>query len=63
MEKPGLDEVIILKFITSKLFGGMYWIEVAQSRERQLGTRECGNEIYGSIKRGEFLTCLETVSF
>ena len=32
--------------------GGMDWIELAQ---QVTGTCECGNELSGSIKYGEFL--------
>jgi len=35
--------------------GGMDWIELAQDRDRWLGTCECGNEPSGSIKCVEFL--------
>ena len=35
--------------------GGVDWIELAQDRDRQGGTCECGNEPSGSIKCGEFL--------
>ena len=34
---------------------GMYWIELAQDRDRWAGTCECGDEPSGSIKCGEFL--------
>ena len=35
--------------------GGMDWIDLAQDRDRSPGTCECGNELSGSIKCGEFL--------
>jgi hypothetical protein len=35
-------------------FGGMDWIDLTQDRDRCGGTRECGNELSGSIKCGEF---------
>jgi hypothetical protein len=31
------------------------WIELAQDREKVVGTCECGNELSGTIKCGEFL--------
>ena len=37
--------------------GGGYgdWIELAQDRDRLAGACECGDELSGSIKFGEFL--------
>lgn len=35
LEDPGLDEETILKCITRKWFGRMYWIELAQIRDRR----------------------------
>jgi hypothetical protein len=35
LEDPGLDEEIILKWIVRKWFGGMYWIGLAQIRDRR----------------------------
>ena len=36
--------------------GDMDWIELSKDREGQVsGTCECGNELSGSIKCGEFL--------
>jgi hypothetical protein len=35
--------------------GGMDWIELAQDKDKVASTFECGNEISGSIKCGEFL--------
>ena len=35
--------------------GGMDWIELDQDRNRIAGTCECGNDLSGSIKCGEFL--------
>jgi hypothetical protein len=36
-------------------FGGIDWMELAQDRDKEAGTYECGNEPSGSIKCGEFL--------
>jgi hypothetical protein len=38
---------------------GMNWIELAQDRD----TCECGNELSGSIKWGDFLNSCKPVSF
>ena len=35
--------------------GGMDWIELAQDRDSLAGNCECGNELSGTIKCGEFL--------
>jgi len=35
--------------------GGVDWIELAQDRGQVAGICECGNELSGSIKCGEFL--------
>ena len=39
--------------------GGMDWIELAQHKD-SWGTCECGDELSGSIKCGEFLDQLKT---
>jgi hypothetical protein len=38
---------------------GMDWIDLAQDRQ-VVGTCECGDEVSGSIKCGEFLDWLQT---
>ena len=38
-------------------------VELAQDRGQLAGICECGNELSGSIKRGNFLTRLKPVSF
>ena len=40
--------------------GGMDWIELAQDRDQVAGTCDCGNELSGSIKCGQFLDYLKT---
>jgi hypothetical protein len=35
--------------------GGIGWIEPVQDRESWQGTCECGDELSGSMKCGEFL--------
>jgi hypothetical protein len=49
LEDTGVDR-IILKRIFGKWDGGMDWIDLAQDRDMC----ECGNELSGSIKCGEF---------
>jgi hypothetical protein len=52
---PGIDGRIILRWIFRKWdVRGMDWIELAQDRDRGAVTCECGNELPGSIKCGEF---------
>jgi hypothetical protein len=34
LEDPGLDEMIILKWILEKWSGGMDWIDLAQDKDR-----------------------------
>jgi len=36
-------------------YEGLDWIQLAQDGDRLVSTCECGNEILGSIKCGEFL--------
>ena len=40
--------------------GCMDWIELARGQGHVAGTFECGNETWGSVKRGEFLDKLRT---
>jgi hypothetical protein len=35
-------------------WGGLNWVDLAQDRDRWRSSCECGNELSGSIKRGEF---------
>jgi len=55
LEDPGVDGRIILKWIFRKRDGESCtvstWIRIGTVG----GAHECGNEPYGSIKRGEFL--------
>jgi hypothetical protein len=39
------------------------WIDLDQDRGNVAGTCDCGNEISGSIKWGNFLTSQKPVSF
>ena len=58
LEDPGLDGRIILTWIFRKWdVGGMDWVELAEDGQ-VAGTCECGNELSGSIKCGEFLDWL-----
>ena len=34
LKDPGIEERIILKWIFKKWHGGMYWIDLAQDRDR-----------------------------
>jgi len=52
MKDPGTIERI-LKWMFKKWVGDMDWIDLAQNKDR--GSFECGNEISGCTKRGEFL--------
>jgi hypothetical protein len=45
----------ILKLIFEKCDGDMGWIDLAPDRDRWRDACECGNELSGSIKCGEFL--------
>jgi hypothetical protein len=51
LEDQGVDGSIILRWIFRK----WDWIDLAQDRNSLAGTCECGNELSGSIKCGEFL--------
>jgi hypothetical protein len=55
LEDTGVDGKIILKWIFKKWDGGAWtgliWIRIGTGG----GSCECGNELSGSIKRGEFL--------
>jgi len=50
---PGIDGMIILKWIFRKWMWGIDWIDLTQDREA--GSFECGNGLSGSTKCGEFL--------
>jgi hypothetical protein len=54
---------IILLWICEKWDAGMEWIDLAQDRDRGASDFECGNEISGFIKCGEFLDWLKTSWF
>jgi hypothetical protein len=49
---PGVDGRIILKWIFEGLDGG--WTGSIWLRKEVADSCECGNNPYGSIKRGEF---------
>jgi hypothetical protein len=53
VENQGEEGNIILKFIFKKWDGEVDWIYLALVRAS--GCCECGNELSGSIKCGEFL--------
>ena len=58
MGDPGVEGRIILRWIFRKWdVGGMDWVELAEDGQ-VAGTCECGNELSGSIKCGEFLDWL-----
>ena len=54
-EDSGVDGRIISKLIFVKGDGGINWIDLVQDTERWRGSCECGNELSGAIKCGEFL--------
>ena len=55
LEDPGIDRSIILRWIFSKwdvgTWTGTSWLRIRKGG----GSCECGNELSGSIKCGEFL--------
>ena len=63
LEHVGLNGRIILKWIFKKWDGELWalliWLRVGQ----EAGYCECGNELSGSIKCGEFLDWLRPVNF
>jgi hypothetical protein len=54
LENIGIDGRIVLKQILKLWVVGLDWIDFAQDRDMS-GCCECGNELPGSIKFGEFL--------
>jgi hypothetical protein len=60
LEDPGVDGRILLLWIFRKwdvgLWAGSIWLRIGTGG----GTCECGNELFGSIKCGEFLDQLRT---
>jgi hypothetical protein len=54
----GIDRRIILIWIFR--MWDVEWIELAQDRDQEVVTCECGNEPLGCIKFGEFLDWLQT---
>jgi hypothetical protein len=61
--EPGVNGRIILRWNFRK-WDVVYGLDRAGSGQRQVaGTCECGNEPSGSIKCGEFLDQLKSVSF
>jgi len=54
----GLMMIIIITIIingSSKKWGGMDWIDLAQERGQVAGCCECGNDYLGFLKCGEHL--------
>jgi len=51
---PGVDGIVILRWIIRLGCGGVDWIELVQERERWRVLVTGGNEPSGSIKCGEF---------
>ena len=52
---PGVDGRIILKWVFMKWDGGRGLFLACSEHGQVVGTCECGNEVSGSIKCGEFL--------
>jgi hypothetical protein len=50
---PGVDERMELQEVG---YGGVDWIKLAQVRDRSWTLGECGNEPWGTINAGNFLT-------
>ena len=56
LKDTNVDGIIILRWIFMKWNGWRHGLDRACSGLGQVaGTFECGNELSGSIKRGEFL--------
>jgi hypothetical protein len=55
LEDPGVDGMIILKWIFRKLEGGMDWIDLTQYRDRWRALVKAVLNLGGSIRCGEFL--------
>ena len=51
---PGVDGIIILRWIVRLGCGGVDWIELVQDKERWRVLMTVGNEPSGSIKCREF---------
>jgi hypothetical protein len=50
LEDPGVDGMIILRWILRKWVGGMDWIDLAQDMGQMAGFCKRGNEPLGSNK-------------
>jgi len=56
LEDQGIDGRKNIKMDLQEVgWWGIDWIDLAQDRDKCWGTCECGKELSGSIKFGEFL--------
>jgi hypothetical protein len=63
LEDPGVDGRIILKWIFERLDGGMYWINLAQDRDRWQAVVNAVMNILFLQNVGNFLSSLGCLSF
>jgi len=63
LEDPGVDGIIILKWIFRKWDGGLEWIGLAQDRDRWQALENAVMNLPVPQNAGHLLTSLEPVSF
>ena len=60
---PGVDGKIILRWVFRKWVGGMYWIDLAQDRDRWRALVNAVMNLRVPYHAGNFLISLEPISF
>jgi hypothetical protein len=63
LKDPGVDGRIILKWTCEKLDGGMYWIDLAQDRDRWRALVNAVMNLRVPENAGNFLSSLGRFSF